>query len=135
MYSRCDDFILWTRKQDTGFRIQETEFRRQNSGVRIQILAELHLTHCSLVIVDCSLIIVNLRALQFSAVVDVHRFPLCEEIVHRPASLAVTVTGLLHAAEWQVGFRTDSRNINVRDSSFDVADRYECFVDIAGIDR
>src|SRR5208283_2126262 len=81
------------------------------------------------------LVIVYLCSLQRTAVIDIHSFPLCEKIVHRPASLSMAVAGLLHPTEWQVGLCPDCRNIDISNAGFDIPHRYKRFVDITSVDR
>ncbi len=47
---------------------------------------------------------IDLCALEFAAVVDIHRFPFRVKIEDSPAAFAVTVAGCLHAAERHVRF-------------------------------
>ena len=47
----------------------------------------------------CFLIIIDLRALQFVAVIDVNRFQFAEEIIDGPAAFTMPVTRFFHTAK------------------------------------
>ena len=75
-----------------------------------------------------------MRTLQAAAIINVHGFPLGEEVEDRPAALAVTVASLLHAAERHVCFSADCRCVDVGDAGFHVAYCLERIVDILRVD-
>src|SRR5690242_11045499 len=77
---------------------------------------------------SASIRVVNLRPLQLVRIVDIERLPLGIEINGRNRRLAVTVAGLLCAAERQVRLRSDGRRIHIDDAGVDIAHRRERLV-------
>src|SRR5207248_10114298 len=78
---------------------------------------------------------VDLRLLEPPRVVDVDRLPLGEDVERGLARLAVTVAGVLRAAERQVHFGPDRPRVDVRDPGHEVAHRAEGLVHVTGEDR
>src|SRR5262249_13291777 len=78
---------------------------------------------------------VDLRTLELAAVVDVDRLPLGEYVERRLPGLAVTVAGLLHAAEREVHLSARRSRVDVCDAGLQVAHRLERLVDVAREDR
>src|SRR5207244_8211106 len=78
---------------------------------------------------------VDLGLLEAAAIVDVHRLPFGEGVDHGGPSLAVAVSGLLHAAERKLHFRADRRTVHVGDPRLDVADGAHRAVHVARVDR
>src|SRR5713101_3120096 len=81
------------------------------------------------------LIIVNLGALELVRVIDVNSFPLGEEIDGGDGGLAMSVAGLLGAAEGQVGFGANRGRIHVDDPRVEIAGCLKCAVHLACVDR
>src|SRR5947209_20139387 len=77
---------------------------------------------------------VNLRALQFAAVVNVDRLPLGEDVEDLSARLAVAVARGLRAAEGEVDFRADGRGVDVEDSRVHLVHRVEGAVHVLRVD-
>src|ERR1700679_2547917 len=78
--------------------------------------------------------VVDLGALEGVAGVDVDGLPGGVE-VERAEAFAVSVAGLLDAAEGQVDFRADGGGVDVGDAGFEVADGGEGAVDVLGVER
>src|ERR1051326_4195098 len=78
---------------------------------------------------------VYLGALKFSAVIDVHRLPLCKDVEHRPAAFAVTVAGSFDTTERHMRFGTDGRSVDVCDARPDIPDCLIRSIDILRVDR
>src|SRR4029453_18787991 len=81
------------------------------------------------------LLVVDLRALERAGVVDVDGLPLREHVQGGLAGLAVTVAGLLDAAEREVHLGADRARVDVRDPGLEVAHRAERAVHVAREDR
>src|SRR5207253_5200821 len=78
---------------------------------------------------------VNLRALEPSAEIDVHRFPFREDVERGRARFAMAVAGCLRATEGQMHFGADGRRVDVKDPGVEIAHRRERAVDILSVDR
>src|SRR5260370_8132298 len=66
--------------------------------------------------ITSELIVVDLGALELVGIVDVDGLPLGEKVDGGNGGFAVTVAGLLRAAEGQVGFRAGRRSVDVYNS-------------------
>ncbi len=68
-----------------------------------------------------SLLVVDLRSLNYSREIDINRFPFGEDTQGLRAGFAVTVTGMLGAAEWQMCLSPDSWSVDVKNTGENVA--------------
>src|SRR5437016_3239074 len=80
------------------------------------------------------LVVVDLGALELVGIIDVHRLPLSEKIDRSDGCFAVTVTGLLGAAERQVSLRPNRRRVHVDNSCVQIAGGLEGAVHVARVD-
>src|SRR5207245_3341190 len=78
---------------------------------------------------------IDLRALQPAAVIDVDRFPLREFVESHRAGLAMTVAGVLHAAEGQLDLGTDGWRVDVDDAGLHLVHGVERLAQVVGVDR
>ncbi len=79
-------------------------------------------------------VVIDLGALEFVGIVDVHGFPFGEEIDGSDGGFAMTVAGLLRAAKRQMRFGADGRSIHINDARIEILDRGKRAVDVARID-
>src|SRR5437762_1931194 len=82
-----------------------------------------------------SFVRIDLRPLQRAGVIHVAYFGLRVELVHLPPAFAVTVPGLLHAAERQMRFRPDGGRVDIGDAVVQLLHRPKAPLHVAGIDR
>src|SRR5882724_10440279 len=80
---------------------------------------------------NVSVVSIYLRALQTARVVDVDRLPLREDVESGLPRLAVTVAGVLRAAERQMHLGAGRAGVDVRDPRLQVAHGAERLVHVA----
>src|SRR5947209_20521998 len=77
---------------------------------------------------------VDLRPLQFSAVVDVHRLDLGELLDGACTRLAMAVSSRLDPTERKLDLRADCRCVHVRDACLQLLHRSEGKIDVLRVD-
>src|SRR5438270_10282386 len=78
---------------------------------------------------------INLGALQAAAVVDINRLPFGELIEGHRAGLAMTVAGILYAAEGKLDLGADGWGVDVDDARLHLFHGVEGLAQVVGIDR
>src|SRR5436190_23974911 len=78
---------------------------------------------------------VDLRALQASAEVDVHRLPFREHVERRGSGFAVSVACRFRSAEREMDLGANRRRVHVEDARVKIAHRRERLVDVLRVNR
>src|SRR5216683_2519543 len=84
--------------------------------------------------ITSELIVIDLSALELVRIVDVDGLPFGEEIDGGNGGFAVTVAGLLGAAEGQVCFSADCRSVYIDNSGIEIASGLEGAIHVARVD-
>src|SRR2546425_536763 len=81
------------------------------------------------------LIVVDLGALELVGIIDVHGLPLSEKIDRGDGCFAVSVAGLLRAAEGQMRLCANGWRVYVNNSGVEIASGLEGLVHVSCVDR
>src|SRR6266852_580097 len=84
--------------------------------------------------IKSELIVIDLGALKLVGIVDVDGLPLGEKVDGSNGGFAVTVAGLLGAAEGQVCFSADCRSVYIDNSGIEIAGSLESAIHVSRVD-